>query len=68
MDLIDFPCERVVTHAALQIPEKLGTGDICLCDTRLCNGALGIKSGGGGGVALAVALATAAVARWMLPN
>ena len=51
----------------LQIPEKLGTGDICLCDTRLCNGAVGIGSGGGGGT-LAVALAVAAVARWLLPN
>ena len=66
MELIDFLCERATTHA-LQIPEKLGTGDICLCDTRLCNGAVGIGSGGGIG-ALAVALAVAAVARWLLPN
>ena len=67
MELIDFLCDRVAsTHAVLQIPEKLGTGDICLCDTRLCNGAVGIGSGGIG--ALAVALAAAAVARWLLPN
>ena len=65
MELIDFLCERATTHA-LQIPEKLGTGDICLCDTRLCNGAVGIGSGGGS--TLAVALVTAAVARWLLPN
>ena len=67
MELIDFLCDRVAsTHAVLQIPEKLGTGDICLCDTRLCNGAMGVRSGGG--AAFAVALAAAMVARWVLPN
>lgn len=52
-----------------KIPEKLGTGDICLCDTRLCNGAVGFKSSGTAFVVVAVGLAAAAAAtRWALPT
>ena len=52
-----------------QIPEKLGTGDICLCDTRLCNGAVGISSGSGSAAfAVVVAVVAAAVAQRALPT
>ena len=59
---------RTSSLPTLKIPDTLGEGDICLCDTRLCNGAVGIKSGGAAFVVAAALAAAAAVAKWALPN